>query len=134
MAGEAVPEPPVTLICAHSIWNFWLIICVVAGNLETHVELSTRVRTSSVESDELDTEEVLARGNATGDGEGDLALVGDQLVNGPGATVKTVMVDLEPLEASDSGLSSIGNLCTRIQISLVLILIKLAGGLTGKPK
>ena len=59
----------------------------------------------------LRTKEVLAGGDAAGDGEGHLALVGDKSVDTPLATaVQPIFVDLEPLEAGDVRLRRTRNL------------------------
>lgn len=71
--------------------------------------MGTGIGASSVESEELDTEKVLARLNATGNRKGKLALVGDELVNSPNIVGKTVVVDLQLLEARDGRLSGVGN-------------------------
>src|SRR5690606_12248411 len=61
-----------------------------------HVELSTWVVASSVKGNQFTTEEVVSWRNAGWDGDGDLALVGNQLVNSPLASGVTILVDLEP--------------------------------------
>lgn len=64
-------------------------------------------------TDELDTEKILASSNAAGNVECDLPLVFDHAVHTPGLiAVHAVLPDLEPLEASYRGLSSISNLST----------------------
>lgn len=107
------------------------------GDLRTlHVELGAGVAARSMQSwekqehgqrslarrgyerrrtDNLVSEEVLAGGDAAGDGERDLALVGNQGVDGPGlgCGVVAVLVDLEPLQASHRRLSGARDLCTR---------------------
>ena len=57
-------------------------------------------------------EQVLARRDAARDCERDLALVLDELVDGPsvGSGVKSILLDLEPLQASDGALRRIWNL------------------------
>lgn len=47
-----------------------------------------------MEGDELAAEEVLARGDAGGDGDGLFALVGDEAVDAPGGAVEGVFGDL----------------------------------------
>ena len=80
---------------------------LVGSQAKTYVELSTRVAASTVQSNHLYTQEVLARSNTLWDLERHLALVLDHLVNGPllGGWVVAVVVDLEPLQAADVGLS-----------------------------
>lgn len=57
---------------------------------------STRVVASGVESNQFTTEEVVARGDTVGDLDGDLAAVGNELVDSPRASVVAILVDLEP--------------------------------------
>ena len=59
------------------------------------------------------TEQVLAGGYAARDGEGHLALVCDQGVDGPltSGRVVAVLVDLEPLQAVHVALRRVGHLC-----------------------
>lgn len=64
-----------------------------------HVELSTWVASSSVESNDLTAEEVVSRWDAGWDPVGVFAFVGNELVNTPDLTGQSVLVDLEPLQA-----------------------------------
>ena len=66
VAGVLAPDPPVTLICAHSIC---VKLATVNGGSGTHVELSTTGRAGAVEGKELAAKEVLARCDAGGDGD-----------------------------------------------------------------
>jgi len=50
--------------------------------------------------------------NAAGDCEANEALVSNKFIDCPLAAVKAVLVDLEPLEASNIGLSCVGHLRT----------------------
>ena len=61
-------------------------------------------------TDDLVPEKVLPRGDAARDRERDLALVRDELVDGPrpGGRVQAVFVDLEPLQAGHIALGCIG--------------------------
>ena len=60
----------------------------------------------------LVTQEVLTGRDTRGDGEGNLALVRDHTVHSPGLIrdIKTVLPDLEPLEAGHVGLKCVGDL------------------------
>lgn len=77
-----------------------------------HVELSTGVGASSMESDDLTSEEVVTSRNAAGDPGSVLALVGNELIDGPGLTAQTILLDLEPPLASSGSRPSISNLGT----------------------
>lgn len=82
------------------------------GNVDLsalHVELSAWVVSSGVESDELNTEEVVAWGNASWDLEL-VSTVCDELVNGPSAAIVTLLVDLEPSAVGDGGGGGIADL------------------------
>lgn len=72
--------------------------------------IQTRKRTTE-HTDNLVTEEVLARLDATRDGERHLALVCDELVDGPRLTGEAVFVNLEPLQAGDGALGRVGDFC-----------------------
>lgn len=68
--GETAPVPPTMLIWAHSIYKPVLARCKrgEGGRRKgTYIKLSTTGRTSTVESNHLGAEEVLARGDARGD-------------------------------------------------------------------
>lgn len=70
----------------------------------SYVELSARIRCCRVESNDLGTKEVIARSNASRNFEVDEAFVGNQCINRPSPIrVKTVFIDLEPIETSHSG-------------------------------
>lgn len=68
-----------------------------------HVELSLAADAGRMESDELSTEEVVSWGNAGWNVKVLPSSSLDHLVNTPLATLKTVLVDLEPLEAGGAG-------------------------------
>ena len=65
-------------------------------------------------TDDLDAKQVLAGLDATRKGEGDLALVLDEAVDGPRLRGRrqAVLVDLEPLEPGDRTLRRVGDLRT----------------------
>lgn len=58
----------------------------------------------------LTTEKILSRGDATRDLEGKVSAIGIDGVGCPSAADETSLVDLEPLQTSDSGGLGIGNL------------------------
>ena len=66
-----------------------------------------------MQGDKFRAKEVLACGDAAGNGEGHLALVGDEGVDGPFLCrrVVSVLVDLEPLQARDGCLGRVWDLC-----------------------
>lgn len=70
-----------------------------------HVQLGAGVAAGAVQRDQLDPQQVLARRDALGDAEVDLALVRDQLVDRPraGGALQAVRVDLEPRQARHGG-------------------------------
>ena len=68
-----------------------------------HVELRAGVAASRVQRDQLTTEQVLARSNASGDGDGLLALVGDQAVDAPFCPIEGVLGDLNTLVSRTHG-------------------------------
>lgn len=57
-------------------------------------------------------EEVLAIGNARRNSEGHFAFVGDHAVHAPGlgGNIKTILINLEPLQTSDVRLRRVRNL------------------------
>lgn len=63
-------------------------------------------------TDHLMTEEVLASGDTRGNSECDFALVGNHTIDTPGLVgdIKTVLVDLEPLQTGDVRLSRVRDL------------------------
>ena len=65
-----------------------------------------------MESNKLNTKEILARRYARGDLEMDPATIASQPLYSPAICVKTVMVDLKPLQASDISLGGIRNSST----------------------
>lgn len=76
-----------------------------------HVELCTRVGPGIVKSEELNTHEIFARGDASGHGEVVPSTVRDHRVHGPLAVRKTVMCYLEPLQAGGARVCGTVNLC-----------------------
>jgi len=66
-----------------------------------------------MQGNQLRAEEVLTRCDAARNVEGDLTLVGNELVHCPfAARIKAVMVNLEPLQARDARLGGRRNLGT----------------------
>ena len=63
-------------------------------------------------TNDFDTEKILTSRNAAGDREAHKTFVGNKFVDCPLAPVKTILVDLEPLETSNVGLSCVGHLGT----------------------
>lgn len=90
-----------------------------------HVELSTRVVGGGVESNDLATEEVVARGDVGGKLNVPLAVLSlAELVDSPDTVVETLLLDLEPVQAgniSSSGrvvdLGKVGNDGTLVGLS-----------------
>lgn len=65
-------------------------------NQSTYVELSTRVAASAMESNHLNTEEVLSALNARWDADSVAALAVDHLLSAPNVVGETILLDLEP--------------------------------------
>lgn len=101
------------------------------------VHLGAHGAVGLVQTDDLDTEEVVTVSNTAGDGEGDHSLVVVEALDGPGATaVLCVLVDLEPLDTGGAGggrvvdLSEVGHDGTLVGESNWLILVtRVLGGL-----
>lgn len=91
-----------------------------------HVELSTRVRRSDVETNGLTTQKVLASGDAAGDLEGKVSTVVIDGIGCPPTADKASLVDFEPFQASDGSGLRIGdfghiyNLRARVSTSIPL--------------
>jgi hypothetical protein len=84
-----------------------------SGNLDVDalgVVLSTVLLAGRVESDDLVTENVLARGDALGDRHGPGVVVGDELVRSPLAVLEASSVNLEELKVARLGSGGIVNL------------------------
>lgn len=78
------------------------------SNLNTsHIELGARVVSGGVEGNDLSSQEVVTVGNVCGDS--DIPFTGllcVQLVHSPDTTIKTLLLDLEPIKSVDVGLGT----------------------------
>lgn len=76
-----------------------------------NVKLSTANRPSTVQGNQLGSQQVLAWGDASRQGEVCPSTVGNHAVNAPSTgAVKAVLKDLEPLQARGRGASCVGDL------------------------
>lgn len=83
------------------IVSIWTVPWTIAT---TYVELSTRVRTGTVEGDHLRAQKVLTRLNTLGNADGVDALAVDDLLGTPDTVGEAVLLDLEPA-ATDTRVS-----------------------------
>lgn len=65
-----------------------------------YVELSSTDSSSLVQSDDFNTEEVVSGRNALGHVEVPPTSVINEVIDGPGTAVETLVSDLEPLQAA----------------------------------
>lgn len=78
-------------------------------NCDLHVELSTGVGRSDMETNGLTTQEVLASSNAGGDLEGKVSTAVIDSIGCPPVADETSLVNFEPFQASDCGSLRIGD-------------------------
>lgn len=94
VAGVLLALPAITLIWAHSLHNVSLPLELSKVAEVLHVELRAGVAASSVQSDQLSAQQVLAWCDASGDRNGLFALVGNEAVDTPLGAIKGIFGDL----------------------------------------